>query len=265
MTFLQSWDRAVDKAGAPLCVGLDPLPEKLPAHLESSPEGVWHFLEEIIHATSDIAAAYKPNLAFFEALGASGWEILEKLRALLPPHALLIADGKLGDISSTNEQYAAAIFERIHADALTVNPYLGGEALEPFLRNPAKGVFVLCATSNPGAEEFQELPMADGFLFEEVARRANTWNRNRNIGLVVGTTRPDALARIQELAPELPLLLPGSGAQGGSAKDIARVLLQNPQSRGLFVWARSIIYASSGKDFASAAREAAIKCRDELI
>ena len=265
MTFLQSWDRAVDKAGAPLCVGLDPLPTKLPIHLDSSPEGIRHFLEEIIHVTSDIAAAYKPNLAFFEALGVAGWEMLEKLYALLPPHALLIADGKLGDISNTNEQYASAIFERIRADALTVNPYLGGLSLEPFLRNPAKGVFVLCATSNPGAEEFQELSVTDGVLFEEVARRANAWNRNGNVGLVVGTTRPDALTRIQQLAPKLPLLLPGSGVQGGSARDVSRLLSKNPQARGLFVWARSILYASSGKDFAAAAREAALKCRDELL
>ncbi len=264
MTFLKRWDQAVEKAGAPLCIGLDPLLERLPSHLDASPRGVRHFLEEIIHATSDLAAAYKPNLAFFEALGATGWEMLEGLHQLLPPHALLIADGKLGDIPSTNEQYAEAVFGRLHAHAVTVNPYLGGQSLAPFLRDPARGAFVLCATSSAGSEEFQELPIENRPLFEQVALRARAWNQHGNVGLVVGTTRPEALERLQELVPELPLLLPGSGAQGGSAKAAAKLLARNPQGRGLFVWARTILYASSGRDFAAAARKAAERCRDEL-
>lgn len=264
MTFLEKWDRAVEKAGTPLCVGLDPLLVKLPLHLDASPSGVWHFLEGIIHATSDLAAAYKPNLAFFEVLGAAGWSMLERLHEILPPHALLIADGKFGDIPSTNEQYADAVFNRIRADAVTVNPYLGGEALAPFLNDPSHGAFIVCATSNPGADEIQELKANGRLLYEEVTRRAKAWNENGNIGLVVGTTRPEALKRILSLAPELPLLLPGSGAQGGSAKQAAQLLCQFPNTRGLFVWARSILYASSGKDFAEAARDAALKCREEL-
>jgi orotidine-5'-phosphate decarboxylase len=264
MTFLKRWDQAVEEAGAPLCVGLDPLLERLPSHLDASPRGVWHFLEEIVHATSDLAAAYKPNLAFFEALGAAGWEMLEKLHQLLPPHALLIADGKLGDIASTNERYAEAIFGRVQAHAVTVNPYLGGQSLAPFLRDPERGALVLCATSSAGAEEFQEVSVETRPLFEQVALHARAWNRHGNIGLVVGTTRPKALERLQELVPELPLLLPGSGVQGGSAEAAAKLLAGNPQGRGLFVWARTILYASSGKDFAAAARKAAERCRDEL-
>ncbi|MFH1009858.1 MAG: orotidine-5'-phosphate decarboxylase [bacterium] len=264
MTFLQRLEQAIAEAGAPLCIGLDPMPERLPSHLGHSPEGIWLFLQEIVQATADLAAAYKPNLAFFQALGSAGWEMLEKLPPLLPPHALLIADGKFGDIPSTNERHAKAVFERLHAHALTVNPYLGGQSLTPFLDNPTRGVFILCATSNPGAEEIQELPTQGRVLFEEVALRAREWNRQGNVGLVVGTTRLASLERIQHLAPELPLLLPGSGTQGGSAKEATRLLAKNPQSRALFVWARQILYASSGKEFAAAAREAALKCREEI-
>lgn len=265
MRFLERWDRAVRRAGAPLCVGLDPIPERLPPHLGESPEAAQRFLEEIIHATSDLAAAYKPNLAFFEVLGAAGWGILERLHQLLPSHALLIVDGKFGDIASTNERYAEAVFGRTCAHALTVNPYLGGQSLAPFLSDPARGAFVLCATSNPGAEEVQELPVASRMLFEEVALRAQEWNRQGNVGLVVGTTRLGALQRLQDLVPELPLLLPGSGAQGGSAQRAVKLLAANAQGRGLFVWARQILYASSGKDFAAAARGAAQRCREELL
>jgi orotidine 5'-phosphate decarboxylase subfamily 2 len=264
MTFLHRWDEAVTKAGAPLCIGLDPVPEKLPSHLGSPPESVWRFVQEIVQATADLGAAYKPNLAFFHALGSAGWDMLEKLHSVLPPHTLLIADGKFGDIPSTNEQYAKAVFERMHAHALTANPYLGGQSLTPFLENPSRGVLVLCATSNTGADKIQELRIRERLLFEEVALQAREWNQHRNVGLVVGTTRLAALERVQQLVPELPLLLPGSGAQGGSAKDAKRLLAQNPQSRALFVWARQILYASSGKDFASAAREAAVKCREEI-
>ncbi len=263
-TFLHQWDEAVAKAGASLCIGLDPVPEKLPSHLGSPPESVWRFLQEIVQATADLAAAYKPNLAFFHALGGAGWDMLEKLQSLLPSHALLIADGKFGDIPTTNERHATAVFERMHAHALTVNPYLGGQSLAPFLDNPTRGVFILCATSNPGAEDIQELPIRGRLLFEEIALQAREWNRHGNVGLVVGTTRLAALERIQHLASELPLLLPGSGTQGGSAKDAAKLLAQNPQGRALFVWARQILYASSGKDFASVAREAALKCREEI-
>ncbi len=263
-TFGERWDEAVAKVGSPLCIGLDPLQDKLPTHLPASPKGVWLFLQEIVHATSDLAAAFKPNLAFFGALGAEGWEMLERLHELLRAHTLLIADGKFGDIPSTNEQYAKAVFGRIHAHALTVNPYLGGQSLAPFLDEPARGVFVLCATSNPGAEELQELPAPQRPLFEEVALRARAWNRHGNVGLVVGTTRLEALEHLQSLVPELPLLLPGSGAQGGSAREATALLAKNPKGRALFVWARHILYASSGRDFAAAARQAAQKCREEI-
>ncbi|MBM3324205.1 MAG: orotidine-5'-phosphate decarboxylase [Calditrichaeota bacterium] len=264
MAFPRRLEQAIAQAGAPLCIGLDPTPENLPTHLGHSPEGVGLFLREIVQATADLAAAYKPNLAFFQALGSAGWDMLEKLHTLLPPHVLLIADGKFGDIPNTNEQYAKAVFDRLHAHALTVNPYLGGQSLTPFLDNPARGVFIVCVTSNPGADEIQELPTQGRLLFEEVALRARQWNRHGNVGLVVGTTRITSLERIQQLAPELPLLLPGSGIQGGSAKEAAKLLSQNQQSRALFVWARHILYASSGKDFAAAAREAALKCREEI-
>jgi orotidine-5'-phosphate decarboxylase len=256
--FRDRWFECISRAGAPLCVGLDPDPALLPAGV-----GVRAFLAGIIEATRDIVAAYKPNLAFFEAYGGEGWELLESLRKVAGGRVLLIADGKRGDIEHTNEAYSRAVFGRVQADAVTVQPYLGGQSLEPFFRDPVRGVFVLCATSNPGAEEIQELDVAGEPLYLHIARQARSWSPHPNVGLVMGTTKPDALAKVLKVAHDLPLLLPGGGAQGGNTQVVSS-LLKSANASGLFTFSRSVIYASSGRDFAEAARKECLRLKSLL-
>jgi orotidine-5'-phosphate decarboxylase len=257
-SFRDRWDECISRAGAPLCVGLDPDPALLPPSV-----GLRAFLGELIEATRDIVAAYKPNLAFFEAYGSEGWDILESLRGIVGGEVLLIADGKRGDVEHTNEAYARALFGRVQADAVTVHPYMGGRTLEPFFRYPERGMFVLCATSNPGAEETQNLDVGGSPLFVNIARHARTWSPHPNVGLVVGTTKPDALAKVLDVAHELPLLLPGGGAQGGNTQGTL-ALLKSKGASGLFNFSRSVIYASSGPDFAEAARKECQRLRELL-
>lgn len=243
----------VRRAGSPLCVGLDPDPAQIPAHLGTGAVALRTFLAEIIEATRDIVAAYKPNSAFFEAYGSEGIAALEALRPIIGPAVLLILDAKRGDVDHTNVAYAQAALERTQADAVTVQPYLGGPPLEPFCRNPEKGMFVLCATSNPGAEQVQGLTVNGSPLYLEIARQARHWSPHRNVGLVVGTTKPAAVSAVLDAAADLPLLLPGGGAQGGSTGDVLQ-LLRARKAAGLFTFSRSVLYASSGSDFAAAAR-----------
>jgi orotidine-5'-phosphate decarboxylase len=257
-SFRDRWFECIARAGAPLCVGLDPDPALLPRSV-----GVRAFLGEIIEATRDLVAAYKPNLAFFEAYGSEGWDTLESLRQIVGSEVLLIADGKRGDVEHTNEAYARAIFGRVQADAVTVQPYLGGRALEPFFRYPERGMFVLCATSNPGAEEIQSLDVHGEPLYLNIARQARMWSPHNNVGLVLGTTKPDALTRVLDMASDLPLLLPGGGAQGGNTQS-ASLLLKSKGASGLFNFSRSVIYASSGPDFAEAARAECLRLREGM-
>ncbi|MBS1248473.1 MAG: Orotidine 5'-phosphate decarboxylase [Chloroflexi bacterium] len=234
---LKSRIRAVDSL---LCVGLDPHPEDLP---EFSGEAAKNFCRNIIEATSDVALAYKPNIAFFEMLGPEGMAALQEIIFYIPWEIPVILDAKRGDISSTAEAYAHALFRALDADAATINPYLGRDAVEPFTRDPEKGAFLLCKTSNPSAGDLQDLaltpnpsptrrggltatsplPVGEGPgvrggvpLHLHVARLAQSWNRNDNLGLVVGATQPDSLARVREAAPDLWILAPGVGAQGGN-------------------------------------------------
>ncbi|RQV98362.1 orotidine-5'-phosphate decarboxylase [bacterium] len=262
ISFCDRLREAVSTAGCPICVGLDPDPKLLPEHFGPSPEGCLRFLTEIIAATCDLVPAYKPNSAFFEAYGSAGWSMLEKLRDLIGPQALLILDAKRGDVEHTNAAYANAVFQHLKADAITVHPYLGGGALNPFMQDPAKGMFVLCVTSNPGAVSIQNLMLESHPLYIEVARQAKHWSAYDNVGLVVGTTKPDALKSVLKVAPELPYLLPGSGAQGGTLKVTKD--LKEAGSPYLLNFARSILYASDGKDFAEAAREEVLRLRKEL-
>lgn len=255
---------AIQRAGSPLCVGLDPDPARIPAHLGKDSVACWKFVTGIIEATRDLAAAFKANTAFFEAYGQEGIALLEQLKGWIGEDALFIVDAKRGDVAHTNEAYARAIFTRMRADAVTVQPYLGGEPLEPFLRDPSRGAFVLCATSNPGAEEIQGLQTERGPLYLEIARRARSWSEHANIGLVLGTTKPEAIESVLEIAADLPLLLPGGGAQGGSTREVFSLLKQR-QATGLFTFSRSVIYASSGKDFAEAARGECERLKTELV
>ncbi len=237
-----------------LCVGLDPHPDELPEHIACDRQGVGRFLGAVIEATAAYAVAYKPNCAFFESLGPWGWEILESLRGVIPTDKLLILDGKRGDVGHTAARYAHAAFQRVGADAVTLSPFLGADSVEPFVKYPDKGAFLLCHTSNPGAAEWQGLNVDGEPLFLRVARWAPTVSKHANVGLVAGATRPEALQRIREAAPTLPLLIPGVGAQQGDLKAAVRAAAGGPF---LINASRSIVGASRGKDFADAAADAA--------
>ncbi|MBI2857175.1 MAG: orotidine-5'-phosphate decarboxylase [Chloroflexi bacterium] len=243
-----------------LCLGLDPDPELMPE------VGVFDFNRAIIEATADLVCAYKPNLAFYEALGPPGLEALLKTLECVPNGIPTIGDAKRGDIGNTARMYARALFSTFGFDAATVNPYLGTDSLEPFLEYHEKGVFVLCRTSNPGSRDFQSLGCGGDParpLYLEVARRAKEWNRHGNVGLVVGATQPADLGLVRELCPDMPLLIPGVGPQGG---DLAAAVGRGVDANGekaLLVSSRQVLYASRGPDFAAAAMEAARKLRDD--
>jgi orotidine-5'-phosphate decarboxylase len=240
-----------------LCIGLDPDPELMPK------VEVLQFNKAIIEATCDLVCAYKPNLAFYEALGTEGLVILEKTVKCMPGHIPVIGDAKRGDIGNTAKAYARALFSVLGFDAATVNPYLGFDSIEPFINYQDKGVFILCRTSNKGAADFQSL-RADGLpLYEVVAQKAKEWNIHGNIGLVVGATYPEELKRVRSLCPEMPFLIPGIGAQGG---DLASAVGYGADARGekaIINVSRQILYASREKDFAQAARNVAEKLRTQ--
>jgi orotidine-5'-phosphate decarboxylase len=253
-----------------LCVGLDPDPERMPAR-PGAPPDVAAFNRAIIEATADLVCAYKPNLAFYEALGEAGMAALADTLAAVPPHIPTIGDAKRGDVGHTARAYAQAMFDGWGFDAVTVNPYLGGDALAPFLERDDRGVFVLCRTSNPGAAELQDLLVRSGEgeagsrpLFEVVAERARAWNSRGNVGLVVGATYPEELGRVRELCPQMTFLVPGVGAQGGDLEASLRCGL-NERGGGLIISvSRQVAYASREKDFARAARRAAQGLRDQI-
>jgi uridine monophosphate synthetase len=202
--------RAIDSL---LCVGLDPHPADLP---EDTPAAAFAFCRRLVEATADLALAFKPNTAFFEAYGAEGWSALQELIKSIPEDIPVVLDAKRGDIASTADAYVRAVFQTLSCSAVTLNPYLGRDSLAPFLADPEHGVFLLCKTSNPGAADLQDLALAGGeMLYERVARLACLWNEHNNLGLVVGATHPEALRRVRVIAPDVWVLAPGVGAQGG--------------------------------------------------
>jgi len=261
MGFIDKVTRASVHARSLVCVGLDTDAGKLPAGLAGS-GGVTAFNRDIIRSTSDLVCAYKPNSAFYEALGSAGMEALEKTCRAIPSEIPVILDVKRGDIGSTAVKYAEAAYDRFGADAVTVNPYMGFDAVKPFLR-PEKCVFILCLTSNPSSRDFQLLETGGVPLYERVARAAVEWSREGEIGLVAGATRPEALRRIREIVGAMPLLVPGVGAQGG---DIDRVIRETGGAPGETIVnsSRDIIYASGGPDYAEAARIRLLHLRDEI-
>jgi len=256
-----------------LCVGLDIVASKLPLPLQEMDEPVLPFAREIVDATRDLVCAFKPNLGFFLAGGAAGIIALERLIRYIPSDIPIILDGKFGDIGSTAEQYARAAFQTFGVDAVTVSPYVGADAIQPFLAYPDKGVFVLARTSNPGAGELQNLVVeyrADGaereMLYETVVRKATEWHRQGpgTCGLVVGATYPQGLEHVRSLAPDLLFLIPGVGAQGG---DLAAAIKHGSTSSGVgpvINVSRGVLYASGREDFAKAAYAAAAKIREEI-
>lgn len=262
MTYWEKLKRCVS-GGVGLCVGLDPVWERLPEACRRSPEPLLKFCAEIIAATAEHASAYKPNLAFFEAYGAEGWRQLEQVVKLASKDHLVIADAKRGDIGTTSAAYARAVFEGLRADAVTVNPYLGSDSVEPFTADERHGVFVLCVTSNPGGREIQDLKCDGKPIYMHVVRMVRNLNRRRNVGLVVGATRPEQMRDLLGEAGDMPLLIPGVGAQGG---DLAAVVgsLRGYRSPVLVNVSRDIIYVSGGEDFAAAAGQRAAEYAAKL-
>jgi orotidine-5'-phosphate decarboxylase len=262
--------RARWAAGTLLCVGLDPEIERLPATVRRATvaETLLAFGAAIVDATADLVCAYKPNIAFYEAQGPDGLEALIQTIALIhrrAPDVPVLLDAKRGDMANTSRLYARAVFDVYGADAVTVQPYQGQEALAPFIEREDRGVFVLCRTSNPGAAELQDLPVAGEPLYLHVAGAvAERWNGLGNCGLVVGATWPDELRAIRAAAPDLPILLPGIGAQAGDLAGSVRAGVDR-YGQGLLVSAsRSVLYASPGANFADAARREAQRLRDTI-
>ena len=274
MTFLEQLQGAERQNGSLLCVGLDPEPSKFPASLKGDASKIYDFCAQIVDATADLAISFKPQIAYFAAHRAE--DQLEKLMAHMrrtAPHVPVILDAKRGDIGATAEQYAIEAFERYGADAVTLSPFMGFDSVQPYLKHHGKGAFLLCRTSNPGGDDLQNQRLAsvDGqpLLYEHIAKLAQgPWNVNGQLGLVVGATYPAEIERVRSLAPTLPLLIPGVGAQGGDA--VATIKAGYRQSQGVTSGAvivsssRAILYASSGPDFAQAARNEAMRTRDVL-
>ena len=270
--FIAHFRAVLSSRQSALCVGLDPELSKLPAALPRTCAGMARFCQELIEATAEYAAAFKINFAFFEAYGHAGWEALERVAAAIPASCLKIADAKRGDIGNTARLYARAIFEELQFDAMTANPYLGEDAALPFLEDARHGVFFLCRTSNPGSGSVQWYPAQPGQrdsgksqpLFVHIAQLVNSWNQHQNAALVVGATYPSELQIVRQCAPELPFLIPGVGAQGG---DLAAAVKHGVTSFGdlaVINVSRGIMYASSGKDFATAAAKQAAALRQEI-
>jgi orotidine-5'-phosphate decarboxylase len=263
MNFIEKLTSASRTNKSLLCIGLDPDPALMPDKVS-----VFEFNKAIIDATSDLVCAYKPNFAFYEALGNEGLDALKRTVDYLPENIPAIADAKRGDIGNTAKAYARTIFSNFGFDAATVNPYLGFDSIEPFIQYHDKGVFILCRTSNAGAVDFQSLrcEVETGYrpLFEIVALKASQWNTHGNIGLVVGATYPEELRLIRQNHPDMPLLVPGIGAQGG---DLALTVGYGVDAQGekaIINSSRQIIYASRQKDFAEAARRVASVLRDQI-
>ena len=274
MNFLDQLAEAERQNQSMLCVGLDPEPSRFPQGLSRDAEGIYDFCAAIVEATADLVIAFKPQIAYFAAHRAEPQ--LERLVARMKavaPRVPVILDAKRGDIGSTAEQYAREAFERYGADAVTLSPFMGFDSVEPYLRYPGKGAFLLCRTSNPGGDDLQNQRLAglDGqpLLYEHVARLAQgPWNLNGQLGLVVGATYPQEIERVRALAPTLPLLIPGVGAQGGDAAATVRAGWRGDAQRStgpvVVNSSRAILYASSGTDFADAARRAAEATRATL-
>ena len=264
MTFIHSLAGAWQKNNSLLCVGLDPDPSKFPAHLQGKPDAIFEFCKAIVDATADLVCAFKPQIAYFAANRAE-----DQLQALVAhihahhPGIPVIIDAKRGDIGSTAEQYAKEVFERYQGDAITANPYMGRDSAKPYLAYTDKGVILLCRTSNPGGSDLQFLDVGGKKLYEHVADIiARDWNTTGQCALVVGATFPGEIARVREIVGEMPLLVPGIGAQGGDVE----ATLKAGKTRGgtglIINNSRAILYAGKGEDFAAASRLAALASRD---
>jgi orotidine-5'-phosphate decarboxylase len=266
MTFLEMLQAAQQRNGSMLCVGLDPEPTRFPLGMTANAARIFEFCARIVDATGDLVCAFKPQIAYFAAHRAEDQleQLMRHLRANFP-QVPVILDAKRGDIGTTAEQYAREAFERYGADAVTLSPFMGFDSVQPYLKYPGKGAFLLCRTSNPGGDDLQNQRLAtvegQPLLYEHIARLAQgPWNLNGQLGLVVGATYPTEIEKVRDVAPTLPLLIPGVGAQGGDAVATVRA---GWRGKGPIVVnsSRSILYASSGADFAEAARAEALRTK----
>jgi orotidine-5'-phosphate decarboxylase len=271
MNFLEKLVTASRQQSSLLCVGLDPEPNRLPAPLREVPvtTAVVRFCHSIIGATLPYVCAYKPNLAFFEALGPGGMEAFQEVLGAIPAYIPVIADAKRGDIGNTARNYASALFDVYGCDAATVSPYLGYDSVAPFLAYREKGVLLLCRTSNPGARDFQDLLVQEENgetrpLYGVVARRVQSWNEAGNCGLVVGATYPQELRAIRSLCPGMPILVPGVGLQGGDLEASVEAGVDGYGERAIIAVSRAILYASDDSDYAAAAADEARSLRDRI-
>jgi orotidine-5'-phosphate decarboxylase len=265
MNFTEKLLQAAQRNNSLVCLGLDPDPELMPR------VGVFEFNKAIIDATSDIVCAYKPNLAFYEALGIEGLTALGETVKYIPDNIPVIGDAKRSDIGHTARAYAKALFETFGFDAATVNPYLGYDSIEPFINYVDKGILILCRTSNAGALDFQAISCWTGGkyneqqpLFKIVAQKAKEWDKQGNVGLVVGATYPRELKELRSLCPEMILLIPGIGAQGGDLASAVRYGVDTKGEKAIFSSSRQILYASKGNDFAQAGRQVADELRRQI-
>ncbi len=263
--FKEKLNKLIRKKKSLVCVGLDSDLARIPKFLWQEEDPLLTFNQEIIQATQDLAIAYKLNLAFYETLGVEGWKLLEKTVSLIPSPILKIADAKRSDIGNSALKYAETFFSTYDFDAVTVSPYMGKDAVTPFLDFVNRGIFVLCLTSNTGSQDFQYLSMDSEPLYLKVAKQIVAWNIDYgNAGLVVGATHPEDLSSIREIAPEMPFLLPGVGAQGGNLRMAVHFGTDVKGENALISASRSLIYASAERDFAKAARIATMGLKEQI-
>ncbi|TMQ75760.1 orotidine-5'-phosphate decarboxylase [Candidatus Accumulibacter phosphatis] len=266
MNFIRALNSVWRENNTLLCIGLDPDPAKFPAHLQHRPDAIFEFCRAIVDATADLVCCFKPQIAYFAARRAE-----DQLEALIEhihirhPATPVILDAKRGDIGSTAEQYAIEAFERFQADAVTINPYMGRDSIEPYLAYRDKGIILLCRTSNPGGSDLQFLDVGGEKLYERVARLVSKeWDVNGQCALVVGATFPSEIARVRTLIGDMPLLVPGIGAQGGDIETTVRAGC-TPSGVGLIInSSRAILYAGKGEDYANTARSVAEATRNAI-
>lgn len=265
MNFFETLEKLQKKNQSLVCVGLDIDLEKVPKEILKENDPVFSFNKAIVDATKDVVCTYKPNIAFYEALGIDGLRSLKKTVDYI--HSLnipVIVDAKRNDIGNTSTAYAKGVFDFFGFDALTVNPYMGEDSVKPFLEYKEKGIFILARTSNPGGADFQNLDCEGKPLYQQVVKKVSIWNENKNAGLVVGATVPEELKVIREIVPDMTFLIPGIGAQGGEVESTIKNGIRKDGLGAIINSSRGIIYASDGPDFAEAAGKAAKELKDEI-
>lgn len=264
MSAVRKLQKIQQKNRSMICLGLDLDPKKMPSEFGNSIKGMFDFAHRVIDATADMVCAYKPNMAFFECLGPEGLSLLKLIRDRIPEEVPVIMDGKRGDIGNTAQYYADSLYNKYNADWVTLSPYMGYDSLRPFLEYKDKGSFILCLTSNSGSKDFQQLEIDGKPLYQLVAEKVLYWNKEQNCGLVVGATHPNQLRDIREAAGDMPLLIPGVGAQGGSLEEAAVLGTDCFRKPAVINVSRSVLYASIEKDFALKARSELDKLNQQV-